>query len=101
MVWFMKEENFDKIKNVKDIKEIFINLFPFFYERKNTINIISFCFYRISKNFDYKNCNSYIKLNNDKFPLKLIFKKGIIRLKIKNYIYFFNKIGRASCRERV
>lgn len=86
----MKEENFDKIKNIKDIKEIFINLFPIFYERKNSINILSFCFYRINKKYDYKNNNSYIKLNDDKFPLKLIFKNGIVRLKFKDYIYFFN-----------
>lgn len=86
----MKEENFENIKSIKDIKGIYINLFPIFSSNKKFIKIFSLCFYRIKKEDYSKDLIPFLKLNDDYYNVKFFLKNGLIRIKIKNYIYFFN-----------
>ncbi len=82
-------ESFKKIKSIKDIESIFINIFPIFYKTKNNLGIFSMCAYRIPVKNKNKIFNKYLRLNDDLFPIKTIFKRGI-GIKIKKYAYYFN-----------
>lgn len=86
----MKNDNFEKIKNIKDIKEVYINLFPIFFRTKNNINVLSCCFYRINKQNKKSNYKKFIKLNEDLYSIKTFFKKGLGGINIKKYSYYFN-----------
>ena len=79
-------EEYRKIRNIKDIKEVFINLFPIFFKTKKNIGIFSICFYRVKDKQVY---DKYLKLNDDLFKIKTLFKRGI-GIKIRKYIYYFN-----------
>lgn len=77
------------IKSIKDLRGVFVNLFPIFYKGKNKIGIFSMCAYRIpieNKNDDFK---KYMNINNTQFKLQTLFKKGI-GLKVKKYMYYIN-----------
>ena len=39
-------DEFSDIKSVKDIKEIFVNIFPIFFKTKKSIGIAGLCAYR-------------------------------------------------------
>ena len=82
------DDNYRKIKSIKDISEVFINLFPIFFRRKNSIGIFSMCFYRILKE-DKGIYKKYAKLNNDLFEIKTLFKNKL-GIKKGKYIYYFN-----------
>ena len=84
------KDNIEKIKDIKDIKEVFINFIPIFFNTKKTINIFSMCFYRIKKEDKKKKINKYMVLNDDKYKVSFLFKKGLIRITIKKYTYYFN-----------
>lgn len=85
-----QDEEFEKIKSVKDIKTIFINLFPIFYKKANSINILSCCFYRIKRKDKKQDFEKYIKLNEDYYPLKTLFKRGLGGISFRKYTYYFN-----------
>ncbi len=86
----MKEYNVEKIKSVKDIKDILINVFPIFFSNKKQVGIFSMCFYRINKNSKNKLYKKYIKLNNDYFEVKMILKNGLGGVTLGDYVYYFN-----------
>lgn len=86
----MKEKEIENIKCIKDLREVFTNLFPIFYEKGNKLNILSFCFYRVNYIENLKNYSPFIKINNDYYESIFFAKNGIFRIKIKNYMYYFN-----------
>ena len=86
----MSKENFEKIRSIKDIKEIFINLFPIFFQTKKTINILASCFYRIEPQFAKNKYKKYVQINEDNYPMHALFGKGLFGIKIKKYKYYFN-----------
>lgn len=78
----------EKIKSIKDIKNVCINAFPIFFNKKDKIGIISMCFYRVDKNI--LNYEKYIKLNKDYYKLNTLFKKGLFGIPIGKYKYYLN-----------
>lgn len=78
----------EKIK--KQVAEVFVNAFPIFFKKKSNIGIFSLCAYRINNKCANEKMEKYIIINEKKFIVKTIFKKGIKFLKYKNYTYFFN-----------
>jgi len=77
-------------KSIKSIKEVVTNLFPIFFQRKNSIGIFSMCAYRINNKYAKNVANKYIVVNDRKFFVNTLFKKGIKLIKIGKYTYFFN-----------
>ncbi len=60
------------------------NIFPLYLRKKNYFKIFSMCAYKLeSKKFDTK--NSYISIQEEKFNIKFLFKKGI-----KIFKFYFN-----------
>ena len=86
----MKKDNIEKIRSIKDIKEILINVFPIFFRSKKQVGIFSMCFYRISKGNKSKIFEMYVRLNKDYFEVKMLFKRGFGGIKLGKYIYYFN-----------
>lgn len=82
------DEEYRKIKGIKDLKYVFVNIFPIFFKRKNSIGIFSMCIYRILKE-DKGIYNKYAKLNDDLFKIKTLFKNKM-GIKHGKYIYYFN-----------
>lgn len=78
----------EKIK--KQVAEVFVNAFPIFFKKKSDIGIFSLCAYRINNKCANEKMEKYIIINEKKFIVKTIFKKGIKFFKYKNYTYFFN-----------
>ena len=85
----MKE--IEKIKSIKDIKNVFINFLPLFYDTNKYIKILSICFYRLEKNKNIEAYNKFIKVNKDYYKIKFLFKNGLFGLKLGNYKYFLNR----------
>ena len=83
------DETFSEIKTVKDIKGIFVNIFPIFFKTKKTIGIFSMCAYRYDRHLKKESFDKYLVLREEKFPIKTLFKKGI-RVPFKKYNYYFN-----------
>ena len=79
-----------KTDNIKKVEDILINIFPIFFKRKNKIGIFSLCIYRIKSKNSKKNMDKYIVINEKKEQVKMLFKKGIILLKLKGYSYYLN-----------
>lgn len=77
------------IKSVKDIKNVFVNIFPIFLKSKKKIGIFSMCAYRIPKENKKTNFSKYLQIHEDKFKIKTIFKRGI-GFSIGKYVYYFN-----------
>ena len=86
----MSKEQFEKIKSIKDIKEIFINLFPIFFQTKKTINILASCFYRVETKFAKNKYKQFIQINDDNYPIKGLFGKGLFGIRKGKYKYYFN-----------
>ena len=82
------DEEYRKIKGIKDLKNVFINIFPIFFKRKKRIGIFSMCAYRLLKE-EKGNYKKYAKLNDDLFEIKTLFKNKI-GIKYGKYIYYFN-----------
>ena len=80
---------FKNITSIKDLKEIFMNIFPIFYKTKKRIGIISLCAYRIKKEDKKNKYKKSIVINDDKYIVKTLFKKNI-GLSIGKYTYCFN-----------
>ena len=83
------DESIKNIKSIKDITNIFVNIFPIFFKNKNNIGILSLCAYRLPKEYKNQIFFKYLSLNNDKYPLKTILPKGI-GITIKKYKYYLN-----------
>ena len=79
----------EEIKTIKDIKGIFINIFPIFFKTKNKFGILSLCVYRIPK-INKKIINKYLYINEEKHQIKTLFNKGLKILSFKNYSYYIN-----------
>lgn len=83
------DDSFKNIKSVKDIKNIFINIFPIFFKSKNKIGIFSMCAYRLPKINKKQIFSKYLKLNEDRYEIKTLFKRGI-GFTFKQFTYYFN-----------
>ena len=81
-------EEYRNIKTIKDVKNVYVNIFPIFFKTKKEIGIFSMCAYRILKK-DKNDYDKYLKLNDDLFNVKTLFKRGI-GISIGKYIYYFN-----------
>lgn len=81
-------DEYRKIKSIKDLTYVFINLFPIFFNTKECLGIYSMCFYRILKK-DKGNYKKYLSLNGDLYKIDMLFKEGI-GICIGKYIYYFN-----------
>ena len=77
------------IKSVKDIKNIFINIFPIFLKTKNKIGIFSMCAYRIPKKNKVNIFSKYLQIHEEKFEVKTLLKRGI-GVTFGKYTYYFN-----------
>ncbi len=86
----MDKDNIENIKSIKDVNEIVTNLFPIFFKKDNDIGILTMCFYRINKKYKSESFNKYLKLNDDEYEMKTLFKKGIGGISIGKYTYYFN-----------
>ena len=53
-------DDLNKIKTFKDLKNIFVNLFPIFFRRKNKIGLISLCCYRYEKIYQKEKFDRYL-----------------------------------------
>lgn len=84
----MKDE-LKKIRSIKDLQGVFVNIFPLFFRRKNAIGIFSTCVYRIPISFDHKTLKIYFNINNQEYLIKTLFKRGL-HFKKGNYLYFLN-----------
>ena len=82
------DEEYRKIKGIKDLKNVFINIFPIFFKRKKRIGIFSMCAYRLLKE-EKGNYKKYAKLNDDLYEIKTLFKNKM-GIKYGKYIYYFN-----------
>ena len=79
------------IKNEKKkVKDILINVFPIFFKKKQKIGIISLCAYRIQNEYAKENMQKYIQINEKKYKVNMLFKRGIKILKLKGFTYFIN-----------
>lgn len=74
----------------KQVAEVLVNAFPIFFKKKKNIGIMSLCAYRIENKCANEEMEKYIIINEKKFQVKTLFKKGIKFFKHKNYTYFFN-----------
>jgi len=83
------KDSIKNIKSIKDIKSIFVNIFPIFFKTKNEIGIFSMCAYRLPKENKKNIFNKYLQVHEEEFEIKTIFKKGF-GLSIGSYIYYFN-----------
>ena len=72
------------------LENILVNFAPFYYKHKNNIGIFSMCAYRIKNEHAKKNMDKYITINEKRYPVKMLFKKGIKFFKFGDYTYFFN-----------
>lgn len=77
-------------KNIKNLKEVVTNLFPIFFKKKESIGIMSMCAYRINNKYARSVADKYIVINDRKFEVKTLFKRGIKLLKLGKYTYFVN-----------
>lgn len=85
----MNQEIDRDIKSVKDITNIFVNFLPIFYKRKKKIGIFSLCAYRMEKDKGKNIYEKYLKIDEDKYLIKTLFKRGF-KINIGKYSYFFN-----------
>lgn len=84
--------DYKKIKSIKDLTTVFVNIFPIFFKTKKELGIFSMCAYRYSKEHKKKIFTKYLKLQNNKFKVRTLFKKGI-GFTIGKYVYYFNVIN--------
>lgn len=74
----------------KQVANVLVNAFPVFFNKKRDIGILSLCAYRIENQYAKENMERYIVINEKKFAVKMLFKKGIKFFRYKKYTYFFN-----------
>ena len=82
-------DDLNKIKTFKDLKNIFVNLFPIFFRRKNKIGLISLCCYRYEKIYQKEKFDRYLYVRKKYYPIKFLLGKGI-KINGRKYSYFFN-----------
>ncbi len=82
-------DDLKNIKSVKELKSVFVNVFPIFFRGKKHLGIFSMCFYRIEKKYCKQKFNISFSIHEDEFKLKTLFKKGI-HIRIKGFVYYFN-----------
>lgn len=80
----------NSLANFKLVREIATNLFPIFYKRKNSINLLSIVFYRLEKQNKDKKYNQYIYINEKNVETKRLLKRGMKLFTYGKYTYFFN-----------
>lgn len=78
----------EKIK--KEVANVLVNALPIFFRKKDNIGILSLCAYRIENKYADEKMTKYIVINEKKFKVKMLLKKGIKFLKFKKFTYFFN-----------
>ncbi len=81
-------DDLNKIKTFKDLKNIFVNLFPIFFRRKNKIGLISLCCYRYEKIYQKEKFDRYLYIRKKYYPIKFLLGKGI-KINGRKYSYFF------------
>lgn len=74
----------------KQVANVCVNAFPIFFKKKRNIGILSLCAYRIENKYAKEKMEKYIVINEEKFTVKMLFKKGIKFFKYKKFTYFFN-----------
>ena len=84
----MKDE-LKNIRSIKDLKGVFVNIFPIFFKRKNAIGIFSMCAYRLPHSFVKNDISIKYLINDDEYDVNKVFKNGI-HFKKGKYIYFLN-----------
>ena len=83
-------EDFSKINDIKNVKSIFIQFMPFFYKKRNFLKVLSICAYRIPKEHRKDIFKKNIKLNDDYYETKFLFKRGLRFFTRGKYSYFIN-----------
>ena len=83
-------EEFFRIESISDVKSIFVHFFPVFYKKKQFLKILSLCAYRLPRENRQSSFNKKIKLNDDYYETKFLFKRGLNILNHHRYSYFIN-----------
>ena len=78
------------LEGINKYEGLACNIFPLFYKFKKKIGIFSLCVYRIKNKYSKDISEKYVNINNKKFNIKMLFKRGLKILRYRDYTYFLN-----------